>query len=201
MMFIFSAPRRRASGRNRALMLAGLMVEAGFDRIAPPDGAFYIYADVSEYTSGASALRRTFCNRLGCRWVRPTDSQRAQLTVNSACSLSGCSGSAWNSPMITDSCSVPVLPLRAQRVSSDQTANDSSAAPRPLPLLTICIDLNQHNHRRIPLSVLVRTAHFNHEIHNSNSRAARYFLVSLCSQQDSDQEQLRCYEIVHIHIR
>lgn len=31
--------------RNRALMLDGLP-KAGFDRIAPPDGAFYVYADV-----------------------------------------------------------------------------------------------------------------------------------------------------------
>ncbi|MGR3291111.1 MAG: pyridoxal phosphate-dependent aminotransferase [Paracoccaceae bacterium] len=34
---------------NRALMLAGLP-KAGFKKIAPPDGAFYIYADVSELT-------------------------------------------------------------------------------------------------------------------------------------------------------
>ena len=31
---------------NRALMLEGLPA-AGFSRIAPPDGAFYIYADVA----------------------------------------------------------------------------------------------------------------------------------------------------------
>ncbi|WP_299840757.1 aminotransferase class I/II-fold pyridoxal phosphate-dependent enzyme [uncultured Jannaschia sp.] len=35
--------------RNRQLMLDGLP-EAGFDRIAPPDGAFYIYADVAHLT-------------------------------------------------------------------------------------------------------------------------------------------------------
>ena len=35
---------------NRRLMLEGLP-KAGFDKIAPPDGAFYIYADVSDYTS------------------------------------------------------------------------------------------------------------------------------------------------------
>ncbi|QYX55329.1 pyridoxal phosphate-dependent aminotransferase [Roseovarius sp. SCSIO 43702] len=34
---------------NRALMLEGLP-KAGFDRIAPPDGAFYVYADVSDLT-------------------------------------------------------------------------------------------------------------------------------------------------------
>ncbi len=41
--------------RNRALMLAGLP-EAGFDKIAPPDGAFYVYADVSDYTSDSRAF-------------------------------------------------------------------------------------------------------------------------------------------------
>ncbi|MEO0381793.1 MAG: aminotransferase class I/II-fold pyridoxal phosphate-dependent enzyme [Pseudomonadota bacterium] len=34
---------------NRALMLEGLP-QAGFTRIAPPDGAFYVYADVSDLT-------------------------------------------------------------------------------------------------------------------------------------------------------
>lgn len=36
--------------RNRALMLEGLP-KAGFDKIAPPDGAFYVYADVSDLTT------------------------------------------------------------------------------------------------------------------------------------------------------
>lgn len=37
---------------NRRLMLEGLP-KAGFTRIAPPEGAFYIYADVSEFTDNA----------------------------------------------------------------------------------------------------------------------------------------------------
>ncbi|MEM7489604.1 MAG: aminotransferase class I/II-fold pyridoxal phosphate-dependent enzyme [Pseudomonadota bacterium] len=41
--------------RNRALMLDGLP-RAGFDRIAPPDGAFYVYADVSDLTDDSLAL-------------------------------------------------------------------------------------------------------------------------------------------------
>lgn len=41
--------------RNRQLMLDGLP-QAGFDRIAPPDGAFYVYADVSELTSDSRAF-------------------------------------------------------------------------------------------------------------------------------------------------
>ncbi|MDE0589843.1 aminotransferase class I/II-fold pyridoxal phosphate-dependent enzyme [Halocynthiibacter sp. C4] len=40
---------------NRALMLEELP-KAGFTRIAPPDGAFYIYADVSEYTDDSLAF-------------------------------------------------------------------------------------------------------------------------------------------------
>lgn len=45
--------------RNRALMLEGLP-KAGFDRIAPPDGAFYVYADVSALTDDS----RMFCHEL-----------------------------------------------------------------------------------------------------------------------------------------
>ncbi|TCS67003.1 aspartate/methionine/tyrosine aminotransferase [Primorskyibacter sedentarius] len=40
---------------NRQLMLEGLP-KAGFDRIAPPDGAFYIYADVAHLTSDSRAF-------------------------------------------------------------------------------------------------------------------------------------------------
>jgi len=40
---------------NRALMLEGL-AKAGFDQIAPPDGAFYIYADVSRFTDDSRAF-------------------------------------------------------------------------------------------------------------------------------------------------
>jgi aspartate/methionine/tyrosine aminotransferase len=43
---------------NRALLLDGLPA-AGFDRIAPPDGAFYLYADVSALTTDSRALART----------------------------------------------------------------------------------------------------------------------------------------------
>lgn len=40
---------------NRSLMMQGL-VEAGFNKIAPPDGAFYVYADVSDITEDSGAL-------------------------------------------------------------------------------------------------------------------------------------------------
>jgi len=45
--------------RNRALLLAALPA-MGLGRIAPPDGAFYIYADVSDFTDDALE----FCKQL-----------------------------------------------------------------------------------------------------------------------------------------
>ncbi|MAM60130.1 aminotransferase class I/II-fold pyridoxal phosphate-dependent enzyme [Maritimibacter sp. UBA3975] len=50
--------------RNRALMLEGLP-RAGFDRIAPPDGAFYVYADVSEHTDDSGAFAREILDTAG----------------------------------------------------------------------------------------------------------------------------------------
>lgn len=45
--------------RNRALLLEELP-KAGFSRMAPADGAFYIYADVSEFTEDSDA----YCRRM-----------------------------------------------------------------------------------------------------------------------------------------
>ena len=45
--------------RNRALLLEELP-KAGFDRLAPADGAFYIYADISAMTDDSEA----FCRRM-----------------------------------------------------------------------------------------------------------------------------------------
>ena len=45
----------RVYRQNRALMLDGLP-RAGFKSFAPPDGAFYVYADVSEFTEDSRAL-------------------------------------------------------------------------------------------------------------------------------------------------
>lgn len=49
----------RRYARNRELLLNGLP-EAGFDRLTPPDGAFYLFADVSRLTNDS----RTFCSRM-----------------------------------------------------------------------------------------------------------------------------------------
>jgi aspartate/methionine/tyrosine aminotransferase len=49
---------------NRALMLKGLP-DAGFHNIAPPDGAFYVYADVSDITDDSRALAADILDKLG----------------------------------------------------------------------------------------------------------------------------------------
>ncbi|WP_223422453.1 pyridoxal phosphate-dependent aminotransferase [Tateyamaria pelophila] len=49
---------------NRALMLEGLP-RAGFDRIAPPDGAFYVYADVSDLTDDSRAFAAEILEKAG----------------------------------------------------------------------------------------------------------------------------------------
>lgn len=50
--------------RNRELLLEALP-KAGFDRIAPADGAFYLYADVSQMTNDSDAFCRTILNETG----------------------------------------------------------------------------------------------------------------------------------------
>lgn len=49
---------------NRALMLAGL-AQAGLGKFAPPDGAFYIYVDVSDYTDNARAFAAEILDKAG----------------------------------------------------------------------------------------------------------------------------------------
>ena len=49
---------------NRRLLLEALP-KIGFDRIAPPDGAFYIYADVSELTDDSLAFAAEILDRAG----------------------------------------------------------------------------------------------------------------------------------------
>ncbi len=50
--------------QNRSLMLKGLE-QAGFTRIAPPDGAFYVYADVSEFTSDSREFAAQILEKAG----------------------------------------------------------------------------------------------------------------------------------------
>ncbi|WP_411890519.1 pyridoxal phosphate-dependent aminotransferase [Yoonia sp. SDW83-1] len=49
---------------NRALMIDGLKA-AGLDRFAPPDGAFYVYVDVSAYTDDARAFAAEILDQAG----------------------------------------------------------------------------------------------------------------------------------------
>ena len=55
---------RAVYARNRELMLAGLP-GAGFDRIAPPDGAFYVYADVRHLTEDSRLLAARILDEAG----------------------------------------------------------------------------------------------------------------------------------------
>lgn len=49
----------RRYAENRALLLDALP-QAGFERLAPPDGAFYLYADIAALTNDS----REFCSRM-----------------------------------------------------------------------------------------------------------------------------------------
>lgn len=49
---------------NRRLMIEGLKA-AGLDRFAPPDGAFYVYVDVSDYTDDALAFSAEILENAG----------------------------------------------------------------------------------------------------------------------------------------
>ncbi|MEQ5826489.1 aminotransferase class I/II-fold pyridoxal phosphate-dependent enzyme [Sulfitobacter sp. NFXS29] len=50
--------------RNRDLMIDGLK-DAGFTDIAPPDGAFYVYADVSRFTEDSRAFAAEILEKAG----------------------------------------------------------------------------------------------------------------------------------------
>jgi aspartate/methionine/tyrosine aminotransferase len=67
---------------NRRLMLEGLPT-AGFDRLAPPDGAFYVYADVADLTEDSLGFARTLLDEAGVA-VTPGldfDSDRGTTTL------------------------------------------------------------------------------------------------------------------------
>ena len=49
---------------NRDVLLAGLP-QAGFDQLVPADGAFYLYADVSRYTSDSLAFAKQMLEETG----------------------------------------------------------------------------------------------------------------------------------------
>ncbi|MEJ6398664.1 pyridoxal phosphate-dependent aminotransferase [Yoonia sp. 208BN28-4] len=49
---------------NRDMMIAGL-TQAGFTKFAPPDGAFYIYADVSDFTDDSLSFASEVLEKAG----------------------------------------------------------------------------------------------------------------------------------------
>jgi aspartate/methionine/tyrosine aminotransferase len=55
---------RETYARNRALLLRALP-EAGLTALAPADGAFYLYADVSAFTDDARAFASAMLNEIG----------------------------------------------------------------------------------------------------------------------------------------
>ncbi|PCD77741.1 pyridoxal phosphate-dependent aminotransferase [Pseudothioclava arenosa] len=55
---------RAVYAKNRTLMLETLP-RIGFDKIAPPDGAFYVYADVSDLTGDSRELAREILEEAG----------------------------------------------------------------------------------------------------------------------------------------
>jgi len=61
-----------AYARKRALMLDGLPA-AGFDRLAPAEGAFYVYADVSHRTNDSEAFCRAMLAEAGVASAPGTD--------------------------------------------------------------------------------------------------------------------------------
>ena len=68
---------RASYARNRALLLEELP-GAGFRDFAPPDGAFYLYCDVSAMTDDAAALAKTLLDEAGVAVTPGTDFDAAR---------------------------------------------------------------------------------------------------------------------------
>ena len=68
---------KQSYARSRALLMAGLP-QIGLPRFAPPDGAFYIYADVSHLTDDSTALCRRLLEEAGVAVTPGVDFDRAR---------------------------------------------------------------------------------------------------------------------------
>ena len=73
---------------NRALLLAGLP-EAGFGRLAPADGAFYIYADVAHLTNDSEAFCRKMLAETGVAMTPGIDFDQARGRATLRISFAG----------------------------------------------------------------------------------------------------------------
>ncbi|WP_296708423.1 aminotransferase class I/II-fold pyridoxal phosphate-dependent enzyme [Rhodoblastus sp.] len=63
--------------RNREILLNGLP-SLGFDRLAPADGAFYIYADMSRFTADSTAFCHDLLHRAGIAATPGVDFDRTR---------------------------------------------------------------------------------------------------------------------------
>jgi aspartate/methionine/tyrosine aminotransferase len=73
---------------NRALLLAELP-KAGFDRLAPADGAFYLYADVGHLTNDSAEFCRRMLDEAGIACTPGTDFDRARGNATLRLSFAG----------------------------------------------------------------------------------------------------------------
>ena len=67
---------------NRELLIDGLK-KAGFDKFAPPDGAFYVYADISQFSSDSLSFCKSMLEKAGVA-ITPGldfDSTRGKQTI------------------------------------------------------------------------------------------------------------------------
>lgn len=62
---------------NRDLMIKGL-ADCGFDRIAPPDGAFYVYADAARFTDNSLVFAREILDQAGVAVTPGADFDKAR---------------------------------------------------------------------------------------------------------------------------
>jgi aspartate/methionine/tyrosine aminotransferase len=68
---------RASYARNRALLIERLP-EIGLDNFAPPDGAFYVYADVSRFTGDSAAFCKRMLHEAGVATTPGLDFDRAR---------------------------------------------------------------------------------------------------------------------------
>ena len=80
--------QRPALPRERDLLLTRLP-DVGIDKIAPADGAFYLYADVSRYTEDSQSWVAKLLSDVGLLWYRASTSTRSTAGDSSGCLTPG----------------------------------------------------------------------------------------------------------------
>ncbi len=74
--------------QNRQILLSGLP-KAGFDRLAPVDGAFYVYADISSLTNDSEVFCRRMLDETGVAATPGTDFDQGRGNAYVRFSFSG----------------------------------------------------------------------------------------------------------------